>query len=312
MFDLGGLGGALGGGLASLISGSGGERERNKAPKLFEELIDPPFDMSDLTAPELRSAGQYNPETYESVATEVQGVEDSPALRAAQLQALGQLQQIGQEGLPLSERLAAQEQQRGLAQTHKGLQEAALQGLAARGRLSGGMELAARMAAGQQSSELARGQGADLAQMAVGNRLRGIADSGQLAGQVRGQDQQQRLANSEMINRYNMALTGRQEGAAANAAQARNQAQLYNLGERQRIADTNVSNRYGTAQYNQANQNSLKQNQFGNQLARASGQANALQHKAKGQDAKLDQRIGLGRGLGRAVGDFAGLAATTL
>jgi len=174
------------------------------------------------------------------------------------------------------------------------------------------MELAARMAAGQESAELARGQGADLAQMAVGNRLQAIADSGQLAGQVRGQDQQQRMANSEMINRYNLAVTGRQTDAAANAAQAQNQGQLYNLGERQRIADTNVSNRYGTAQYNQANQNSLKQNQFGNQLARASGQANALQHKAKGQDAKLDQRIGLGRGLGRAVGDFAGLAATTL
>jgi hypothetical protein len=310
---LGGIGEALGGiGVLAGLAGRGGKRFDKDALRVFKELELSNFDMSKLSPPELQLVAQYLPQSYEFAAPQSAEVPlDSPELRASQMRGLGGLEQIAQEGLPLQDRLLADEASREVFRASTGQNQAIMRNLAERGRLSGGTEVAARMAGSQQASELARGYGSDIARQAIQNRLGALQSVPGVAGAIRGQDFSNRSQAADVINRFNEFVSGGRTSAAADAAGSRERAQVSNTRERQRIGDTNVLSRYQTESRNQEYLNDQRERQFQQALAKARGTANAYGNLSQGaygeQAAKAAQIQGIGRGVGGAAGFGLGL-----
>lgn len=305
-----GLGEVLGTLVGQLTSGEGGKGKYQRVTDLYEQIAQPDFDFRSISPQELELVAEYLPETYEArVPEEVALGQDAPDVRSEQVRALEHLARIREEGLPVAERLAAQDQQQALQQAHRQATEAALSRLAERGRLGGGAEVAARMAAGQQSANLARGMGSDLAQQAIANRLAAIQASGGAAGALRAQDFGQSAQNAETINRFNFGVSQALTQARRDAAAARNQGRLYNVGTRQALADYNVENRQGTEEANLARQNALRQQAFQNRFAAASGQAGALGGQGDFEERRRQERIDLARMGGKAADQLGGFIA---
>lgn len=237
----------IGGIISSIINaadpGRDGKRYQKQALKGLQDISLPEYEK--YIAPYLQQVGELSPETYDvDERGEFRGIDEDPYAERSQLRNLGRLEDIAQEGLPLVDRLRVQEAQRGLANEGSRAREAVLSNLRRRGRAGGGSELAAKLATAGAQEEAARGRGSDIAMQSTLARQAGIRDLGSALGDFRGQNINKEAQLSDMRNRYNQYFSGLGTTAAMNAARARNDAQLYNLGERQRIADQNLSNQY--------------------------------------------------------------------
>ena len=307
--DIGaGIGGAIGG-IAVLAGagGKGGDKYYKQALSVWRKIQDPNFDFRDLTAPELKIFGEVFPEVYEAIVpAEVRQIADSPEMRAAQIQGLGQIQEAGREGLPLVDRIAAQKIQDRMAMEGKRSGDAVIRDLAQRGQLCGGEEVVARMAGGQQAMNMAGQMGADLAQEAALNRIRFAGAGAELAGNIRGQDVSTQAQNANMMNRFNELVANMQTQAARDAAQTRSQAQQYNVGTRQRIGEENIMNRYGTQLENLTRKNQLEQALFGARMSKASGLSEALQRYGLKKDQDKAARERNIQQLGSSIGQVGG------
>lgn len=306
------LGGSAGGGLGSLfgllgLAGEGGEDRYRQAINVFATLSDPNFDARALTAPQLEVIREVAPQVYDAViAQQVALPEDSPQVRGEQMAALQQLAQVRQEGLPIAERAAAQDQQRALASEYTRAQEAVLRNLAERGRLGSGTEVAARMVGNQGGSELARGMGSDLARQAVLNRLAAAYGAADVGGRLRSQDLALSESRSNTMNRFNEFVSNLQTQAARDAATARGAAEAYNVGNAQRVADTNALAAYDVAQQNLNRRNDLEAQRANYALQRAAGQSGALGNLADLQERARSERILAIDRLGQSAGGLLG------
>jgi len=249
----GGGGGGLGAGLGDLVGGiinladpgRSGKRYIKDALGQWRELPDPEFDPRDILQGQLYQQGEITPETYEvDPRADVSQISEDPQLREAELRSMYGMEQVGREGLPLVDRLLAEEAQRRTGSEFQRANDSIIADLARRGRAGGGTELAARNLQAGNAAELARGQGADLAMMSVGNRVAALGETQRMAGDTRGADRQAATVNAQMANRFNEWLTGLDTEASRYAAGQRSGTQVYNLGERQRIADANTRERY--------------------------------------------------------------------
>ena len=310
---LGGLGGAVGGIIGLATMGKGGKDELKEAIQLWRDVQTPGYDMRSLSPPQLRILAEYFPETYEAqVPQEVKlAQEEGPEGRQAQAGAVQYLRGVQEEGLPLAERLAAQEAQGRVAQEARSQDEAVMQNLAARGRLGGGTEAALRAGRGQTAANLARGMGSDLASQAVQNRYRAALDAGQAGGQLRAQDLEKARSNADAVNRFNELTAQMRTQAARDAMEQRAQAQAYNVGTRQRVGEENELARYGTQLENLNRQNQLRGQGFQDTVTKTTGLTGALgglsQAKYAEQEARLRNAQQIGQGIGGAAGGAGGL-----
>lgn len=306
----GGVGGLIGGiGVAAGLGGKGGDRERRQALQVWQKLQLSDFDMSALSPPELSVFAQAFPELYnEVIVGQSQQIQDSPEVRAVTVRSLQKLEQIGREGLPTSERLAAETAQRRVASAADRANDAVLRDMGERRRLGAGDEAAARLAANQGAQNLAAQQGADLAQQGFQNRVGATSEAAQIAGGLRGQDIGLRGQNASLMARFNeMSSMLGTERAQANAA-ARERAQQYNVGTRQHVGEANEMNRYGAALENLQRQNALRGMSFGQRLAKTQGLAGQYTSMADWKDIQRMNRekaiVGAGQGAGQAAGSF--------
>jgi hypothetical protein len=209
-----------------------------------------------------------------------------PTARAAQLDALRGLQDVYQQGgLTAIDRARIADIQEDIGTTNRGAQQAILQNASERGIYGSGLELANRLQAQQASATRGARQGLDVAAEAQKRALEAMMQSGNLAGQVYGQDYQKaadKARAADEINRFNAA--NRQQQANLNT-QARNQAQMLNLGERQRIADTNTK----AINQNRVRNADLIQNRFDNQMRKAQALVNPAQAYAESARRQQDK-----------------------
>jgi len=301
-------------GIANLFGagGRGGEREEREALALWQALQDPNFDWSELTPAQLQFISEVAPEVYDAVVPEGAATAAEGATRADQMRSLGYLQQVQREGMPLADRLAAQQATDAVAAEAGRAQEAVLRSLAERGRLSGGNELQARLLASQGTGQLAADMGVGLAQDAINRRYGAALDAGGLASGIRSQDEALAAENAAMINRFNEMAANLQTDAARYAADARNQASFRNQAERQRIADTNALLRQETQASNLDRRNALASALAGFQFDKTAAQTGQLGNLATRMDARRAAReqniYNIGRGWGQAVDSALGMA----
>jgi hypothetical protein len=112
-----------------------------------------------------------------------------PRLRLAQTGAVDELGRVGREGgMDIGSRVALREAQDETSARERGSREAILQNMAMRGQSGGGAELAAQLTNQQGSAARDASTGARAAADARTRALTALTQSGQLAGQTRGQD----------------------------------------------------------------------------------------------------------------------------
>lgn len=190
-----------------------------------------------------------------------------PRLRDNIMQAIASEQEYADEGLT-DEDIARREALLRSAQADEQARQASImQSMAERGAGGAGSELAARLASNQAQSDRAQQQALQLAAEASQNRRQATQNVANMSSQLDAQDfarQAQRASAADEIARFN--AMNRQNIAGQN------------LASQQSIADQ------GTALRNQqqmANKG-LYQQQFQNQMAKATGLTNQLQNQASG------------------------------
>lgn len=307
MSDFLGSVGSFAGGLAGMFSDDKAAKRHQENVELWKKLRLPDFDVSQLSPRELQLVGEYMPEVYQFIAPEgVQLAESGPEGRQAQLSAMDYFDRVRQEGLPLADRLAAESATDALSRQTARDAQYAQEALQRRGMGSGGAAMAAGVAAGQNQSDLARQMGQDLSQQAILSRLSAAGQGAQIGGQMRGQDFQEAAQNAQMWNRFNEFVSSGMTQAAADAANARNQAQAFNLGERQRLSDTNIGQKNAYDVRNQEYGNQMGQLAHQNEFNKTAGVSNALlgqaQYQADQRAADMENLVGLGQAAGQGVG----------
>lgn len=311
-----GLGQAIGA-LAVLLgaAGKGGKGELKKIVELANALNLPQFDMQSLAPAQYSPGDQFMPEEYQAFLQQQNPAlaTEGPEGRSAQLAALRQLQGAAEGGMPLVDRLSADQAQRSVADEARRGQLSVLRDLQERGRLGGGDELAARMLGNQQSTELAATMGRDLERDSAARRLGAAQSLGQQGGALRQQDFSNSMANSNVLNRFNEFVSNLVTGARAQNAGARQQAGFANVERRHDVADENETQRYQAALENLMRQNALRQQGYNNQLSKFGAQSGAYgglgQAKYYEQAAKAQNIQSLGQGTGRAVGGIGDIFA---
>lgn len=270
------------GAISDFITGGANSRADsalNQASKRFGEIDIPSLDQMRLDLERAVSAGELSPEEatlFLQEQSELANFSQDPRLKQAQLSALDQLTKMADGGLSDADKAALSQIESQERTQEKGQRDAILQQAAMRGAGGSGLELAQQLLNQQQSAQRQSQRDTDVAGMAQQRALQAIAQSGQLAGQIGQQDLNTAstvAAARDSINRFNT-----QQRAGVNQANvnARNQAQAGNLAARQNLLNQNVGLTNQERMQNAAN----IQQQFQNQMGRASGQAGVDQNKA--------------------------------
>lgn len=257
-------------------------------PELYRQAV--------ILNPQLEKDISAGPSAMESISMD-------PKLRQAQMNALSKLEDIGtQGGMTAQDRSRLAQIESEQAANVQGATGAIQQQMATRG-LSGGMsELVQKQMAAQQSANRAAQQGMDVKAQAEQRALDAIMQSGQLGGNIRGQDfgEQERIAQAkDLINRFN--VEGARSMQSRNVA-GQNQAQFQNAQMAQQAA--NLS----TEAKNQAQQRNLglSQQQYENRLRQTGAQIPVMQSGLQNQIASQQQRNQMIGGLVQAGAQFAG------
>ncbi len=206
----------------------------------------------------------------------------------AQMQALRQLSEIGNEGgLTASDKskLAAIQNQEQTAA--RGANEAIMQNAQARGVGGSGLEMLQRMKNQQESATRQSGKDLDVAAMGQERALQAIQQAGALGGNINQQqfNQQSQIADSRnAIQQFNAA--NKQQINLANTG-ANNAAQAANLQNKQNTANANTDLQNSQQQYNKG----LLQQNFQNRNLVTQGKAGALAGQAKAADQERANNV---------------------
>lgn len=310
------LGAQIGGSAGGLIGGmfGGGESEAERALKRAQQAIaaipvPTAKDMQLVLAP-LVQQGILTPEAYQTILqkpSEFLNIDIGQEARNAEIAALSQLQDVASEGGRDSQFRAAMNDAMNQANTQlQGQKESILQDASQRGVANSNLTQAAQLAAAFGANANASNASVNAAAEAEKRALQAISDSATLGGQIRSQDWQQAAQKAQALDAINAYNAQNSQNQANLNTQGRNLAQAQNLDLAQQVAQANTNIKNQQAQYNAA----LPQQQFQNQLAKASAlagiaqpQANLYQQQAANQATTQGNLIG---GLGQGLASYYG------
>lgn len=275
----------------------------------YEKMGVPSVEAQKIILEELKSVGQLTPELEQMV---VQGpsatseISLDPGYKAAQLKALDELTAIGEGGgMRLSDQSQLEDILSQVRQDQRGQREAILANRRDRGISGAGSELAAQLEAQQSGATNAYKSGLDVAAQAQDRALQAIMQGGNLAGDIRGQEYGEKLDAARAADEIARFNTQNQISTGTRNVDRSNDAQRYNLGENQRIADANVGTRNQQESYNKG----LQQDYFNNMLGFNQAKANARNNQASNLNAGANRTqqmwTGVGQGLAQGATQYA-------
>ena len=298
------VGGIIGGN-ANKKAMAAAQAAMERAQAIIEETGMPP----DLSAPviiqELKRAGIYSPSMEADIHTavsEVSKIQEDKGLRDTQVQALQNMSKLGKAGLTAEERAQMNKARQSVQGDLQAKQQQIIQDMQMRGQSGSGAELAARLSSSQAGADRQSEEADRISAMAQARALQAIQSSSGMAGSLRGQDFDVAQAKAGAADEFERFNIGNQIATQQRNVASQNQGQQLNLGEAQRISDTNI----GAANAEKYRQNQAKRDFWQDKLsyntARAGGQAQmANMEMAKGQQA-ANMWSGIGSGVSAGLG----------
>jgi hypothetical protein len=300
--------GGIMGGKANKKAQAAAEAALAHARSIIEQVGAPPDLSAKIIMEEFKKVGIYSPELEEAILVgvpKVAKIQEDKALRDTQVKALQEISKRGRAGLTPEEKaqfnLSRGEVQRDL----QAKQEQIIQDLAMRGQGGGGAEIAARLLSSQESADRASEEADRINATASARALEAIRQSGQLGGDIRGQDFNVELAKAGAQDEFDRFNVTNQLARQQRNVESKNVAQATNLGESQRIADTNIQ------QENTERQRMVqaKRDHWQDSLAYAQARANPYGQSAemamRSGQAKAESAQAMGSGIGSAFGSLA-------
>lgn len=305
---MGPWGAVAGGGIAALGAAGLFGKKKNNAKALMEQILAqyngvnvPGIEEQKIILSNLVQQGLVTPEdaaTVELGPSAYEGINLDPRAKQAQYAALEELQgSVDAGGLNPVDLSRIREVSDRFETERRGAEGAVMENARERGVSGSNLELVNRLLAGQSAATRASREGMDVAALAHQSKMDAIKSMGEMGTNIRGQEfgeASTTAAAKDAITRFNAG--NRQAQINLNVG-GRNEAQRLNLGEKQRVADTNTQQ--GNA--NTVRNSELIQKKYDNDLALADAKARALagiagtaNDEQKSKDQLYASLIGLG------------------
>lgn len=252
--------------------------------------------------------GAVNPEkidTTDQGNTEFNNISLDPASRQAMMNALTGFQDISDSGgLDANAKLGIQQAMDAATQQARGEQGAIQQTAQAMGQGGGDFALTQRAIAAQGASNTAATQGQQEAAEAEANREAALGNLATVGGNINASDYSQAANKAQAQDTINASNTSAKNTAATNNVSNNLAGQQFNVANAQGVNAANTAANQNNAYYN-AN---LPQQQFNNELQKASGTANvnanqatAANQAAANNSAMWGKLLGAGATIGGAA-----------
>jgi len=293
--------------IGGIIGNLAGGSDRNAANNAYNQAISelmaigmPPNLAKEVVLKEFQSAGKLTPEMEQEVnlgPSKVEGITEDPSTREAQVQALQLLQQSGR-GISPQDRLKFNEMRQQVQRDAEAKRQQILQEYKQRGMGGSGAELAAQLSQAQAGANQSSMEGDRIAAASAENALNAIRESGNLGGQIRGQDFDVARTKASAADEFAKFNAQNQASRQARNIGSRNDAQSANLANAQAIMNQNTA---------QANQERLRQNEaqrtyWQDQAQRAQMRAGAYNQQGSQADARAGRTANMWAGAGQAIG----------
>jgi hypothetical protein len=298
----------VGGFLGNLFgSGDAGMSRQayEKALAAYSNIGIPSIDEQKVNLQKAQIAGQLSPEAQQAMAqgpSAMAGITTDPRNKMAtdaMMQALMDRSKSGFSATELADIMRAKQQAAGQAAS---MGQATMQNMAARGMGGGGAELAARLSAAQNASNILSNMGASTAGQAQQGALGAAQAAGQLGSQLRGQEFGEKSAQAQAADLIAASNIANRRAVESANTQERARVQQANLANAQDIMNKNTGISNEQEMYNKG----LYQTNFNNQMQRAAGQAGQQQNMGNYYGDQSKQTRGMWSGMGQGVG--SGLA----
>ncbi len=235
--------------------------ETLKQPEFSGSMGAPKFNLEKLSPEQFKQVGQFVPEVaplVKEVAPQLlQKTQGMQTGRDAQLNALRRFMEVGQGDFDPQYQEAVTKSARSAQNEAQSRQQSILQDFARRGQGGSGVSLAAQIGGTSQAMDRAAGNNLSAASDAYRNRLSALSQGAQLGGQISSEDMSMQQRNSDIINSFNQRMSQAAQSQQNMRANAMNQAQQYNLGVGQDLANRNTSNANEFALQNQSRMDNL-------------------------------------------------------
>jgi len=282
--------------------GDPGRRFNEEALRQFQGIDTPDLEELRVQLEKLVYQGDLTPEQANSILqdpSQLNNLDYGTEGREAQLAALDQLQEIMVGGgMTAEDKWALNEIQGRVGSEDRGRRQAIQQNFRERGMGGSGMELVSELMGAQDAATNANSMALDVNAQAQSRALDAITQTGQLGGQVQGQQfgEAARVAEAQdAINRFNAQT---KQGIEMYNTESRNAALDRNLQEKQRIADENAKI---SSDQSKANA-SATQADYDNRLAKAAGASGQFQNMAAGEREAANAKLGFQGGLLNTAG----------
>lgn len=243
-------GSIVGGLLGGIFSGNSNEKARNalndsfnaamKAvgdPELAKAIVLQQYKSAGTLTPEMEQYINAGPSKMENLQEDAAGKEG----KAAQLNALRTLQQVGAGGMTAMQRADLNKARMDADRDTQAKLASIMQNAQARGTAGGGSELAAQLSAAQEGANRQSEQGDRIAAMAQQNALEAMGKAGGLGGDIRGQSfniNAERAKAGDIRNQFDVQ---NMINAQTRNVGSKNTAQQFNLQNAQNIANANIT-----------------------------------------------------------------------
>lgn len=301
IFGIGALGSAaIGAGTAAdQLSSANAARQAALKQWLSVNVPDPQQQAIELQRYQV--SGQLSPQleqAFQQSQTGLKGMQIDPASRAAEVQALTQMQNVASKGGLDAQAMQQEQEAINRSNTNEQGQRGAIeQSFAARGTGGSGAQLAAELQAGQGDANQAAAGGMSAAANAEQRALQAMAGSSSAASNLNNQDYTQAKNAAEAQDSINRFNTQAKQNVENTNVTNMNTAQAGNLQNQQNIDNQNT----GLANTEETHNKGLLQQQFNDQAQIASGAANAEGGVANQFTANADRTANQWAGIGNAL-----------
>jgi hypothetical protein len=262
--------------MSGLFGGGAGKGEMKEANALMRDNI-ARLEAIGIPTIEAQQIALTNPEMVDMLEAEQMGpsamesLQEDPRLAQAQRSALADMTELGQQGLGAEDKAAFNELRRKAAAQAQAQIATQEQRMSEQGMGDSGVSAMLRQAAGQQAADRMSQEGMNIAAQAAAARRQALGQQSDMASRM----SQQQLA------------LGSQKASAADSikqfnTQARQQTNMANTAYQQQLANQRAANANQQEIYNKG----LQQQQFQNQMARATGVTGAQSNLASNLQAQ--------------------------